>query len=79
MLSEFPSTPPFMSTLSTLTNKLVAGGGEVGHVVEVMRSLKAEPDIIADIMFYAHLRARDVDGAKAVLLVRDSEWRKGRG
>ena len=75
MLSEFPSCPPYLSILATLTNKLVAKGGDVERVVEVMKTLRADPDKITDILFYAHLRARNMDGAKAILLVREVEGR----
>lgn len=75
VLSEFPSHPPYMSALVLLLDKMVVGKEEkeVERVIETMRHLKVGQKTIDDVLFYAYLKAGDVDSAKAIMTVSHME------
>lgn len=71
VLSEFPSHPPYMTGLVFLLDEVVARKEEkeVERVIETMRHLKVGQKVIDDVLFYAHLKAGDVDSARAIMTV----------
>ena len=72
VLSEFPSHPPYMSALVLLLDKTVARKEEeaVQRVVDLMLELEVGQKTVDDVLFYSHLKAGDVAGAKAIMTVR---------
>ena len=75
VLSEFPSHPPYMTGLVFLLDEVVARKEEkeVERVIETMRHLKVGQKVIDDVLFYAHLKAGDVDSARAIMTVSNME------
>lgn len=75
VLSEFPSHPPYMTALVFLLDEVVARKEEkeVERVIETMRHLKVGQKIIDDVLFYAHLKAGDVDSARTIMTVSNTE------
>ena len=73
ILSEFPSHPPYMSALVLLLEKMMARKEEeeVQRVVDLMLELKVGQKTVDDVLFYARLKAGDVDGARAIMTVGD--------
>ena len=75
VLSEFPSHHPYMSALVLFLDKTVARKEEeaVQRVVDLMLELEVGQKTVDDVLFYARLKAGDVDGAKAIMTVSGTQ------
>ena len=75
VLSEFPSHLPYMSALVLFLDKTVARKEEeaVQRVVDLMLELEVGQKTVDDVLFYARLKAGDVDGAKAIMTVSGTQ------